>query len=410
MKDPRYYCEVIQMINFANNLILDFEKDSDRRISTICRALTVLNIVVILLNMLHVFKISTELYPTLIVSAVILLMPTLFYDILGLRSKFIRYLVLTLLVFMSGLMYSILSYHVIIMLILPVVVSCLYCERANVIYTTVLSVPVMVVSHLIAFMLKIVPDEPLVTLQGVLFYGIIPRVIELVAISVICIGITGKLQRLIAALVKKNNELYEEQQVMVGSLSELVEAQSHETGQHVKRVAAYTEILCRAMGLSEEETWKISVASMMHDVGKICVPREILHKPGKLTDEEFSEIKKHVDYGYKLLEKSPGEIMQLAAGIAQQHHERFDGRGYQNRLGGEHINIYARCVAVADVFDALVSKRCYKNSWSPEQAREEILSQAGRQFDPQITKLFDEHFDEFLKVMEDYPDATQDKL
>ena len=405
MKDSHCdYCEVVRIINFANNLILEFEKDSDRRISAICRALTVLNIVVILLNMLHVFKISTALYPTLIVSAVILLMPTLLYDILGLRSKFIRYLVLTLLVFMSGLMYSILSYHVIIMLILPVVVSCLYCERSNVIYTTVLSVPVMVVSHLIAFTLKIVPDEPLVTLQGVLLYGIIPRVIELVAISVICIGITGKLQRLIAALVKKNNELYEEQQVMVGSLSELVEAQSHETGQHVKRVAAYTEILCRAMGLSEEETWKISVASMMHDVGKICVPREILHKPGKLTEDEFSEIKKHVDFGYKLLENSPGEIMQLAASIAKQHHERFDGNGYQNKLEGEHINIYARCVAVADVFDALVSKRCYKKSWTPEQAREEILDQAGHQFDPQITKLFDEHFDEFLKVMENYPD------
>ena len=393
------------MINFANNLILDFEKDSDRRISAICRALTGLIIVVILLNMLHIFKISTALYPTLIVSVVILLMPTLFYDLMELRSKLIRYLVLTLLVIMSGIMYSILSYHVIIMLILPVVVSCLYCERKYVIYTTVLSVPVMVVSHLIAFWLKIVPDEPLVTLRGVLFYGIIPRVIELVAISVICISITSKLQRLIAALVKNYNELYEEQEVMVSSLSELVETQSHETGQHVKRVAAYTEILCRAMGLSEEETWKISVASMMHDVGKICVPREILHKPGKLTEEEFSEIKKHVDYGYKLLENSPGEIMQIASSIAQQHHERFDGKGYQKKLEGEQINIYARCVAVADVFDALVSKRCYKNSWTPEQAREEILSQAGRQFDPQITKLFDEHFDEFLKVMESYPDA-----
>ena len=115
------------MINFASNLILDFEKDSDRRISAICRALTGLNMLVILLNMLHVFKISTALYPTLIVSVVILLLPTLFYDILHWRSKFMRYVVLTLLVFMSGLMYSILSYHVIIMLILPVVISCLYC-------------------------------------------------------------------------------------------------------------------------------------------------------------------------------------------------------------------------------------------------------------------------------------------
>lgn len=394
------------MINFANNLIIDFEKDSDRRMSGICRAITGLLLIVILLNIFHVFKISSALYPTLIVAAVILMMPTLFFEILKKRSKKIRYIVLTLLVVMSGLMYSILSYHVIIMLVLPVVVSCLYCERANVIYTTVLSVPVMIISHLIAYSLKIVPDEPLVTLRGVLVYGILPRVLELVAISLICISITGKLQKLISALVNKNNELYEEQQVIVGSLSELVETQSHETGQHVKRVAAYTEILCRAMGLSEEETWKISVASMMHDVGKICVPREILHKPGKLTEEEFSEIKKHVDYGYKLLENSPGEIMRLAANIAWQHHERYDGKGYQNELNGENINIYARAVAVADVFDALVSKRCYKKSWTPIQAREEILNQSGRQFDPQITKLFDEHFDEFLKVMDDYPDAS----
>ena len=394
------------MINFANNLILDFEKDSDLRISGICRAITGLILIVIMLNVFNVFNISSALYPTLIAASVILMTPTLFFEVLKKRSKKIRYMALTLLVIMSGLMYSILSYHVIIMLVLPVVVSCLYCERANVIYTTVLSIPVMIISHLIAYSLKIVPDEPLVTLRGVLIYGILPRVIELVAISLICISITGKLQKLISALVNKNNQLYEEQQIMVGSLSELVETQSHETGQHVKRVAAYTEILCRAMGLSEEETWKISVASMMHDVGKICVPREILHKPGKLTEEEFSEIKKHVDYGHKLLENSSGEVMRLAANIAWQHHERYDGKGYQNELSGEKIDIYARAVAVADVFDALVSKRCYKKSWTPTQAREEILNQAGRQFDPQITKLFDEHFDEFLKVMEDYPDAS----
>ena len=393
------------MINFANKMLLDFEKDSDRRISGICIVITGLILIVMMLNVIHVFNISPAMYPTLILVSIILMTPTFFFEILNMHSKKIRYMVLTLLVIMSGIMYSILSYHVIIMLVFPVVVSCLYCERIHVIYTTALSVPVMIISHLIAYSLKIVPDEPLVTLRGVLIYGILPRVIELVAISLICIGITGKLQRLITALVKKNNELYEEQQIIVGSLSELVESQSHETGQHVKRVAAYTEILCRAMGLSEEETWKISVASMMHDVGKICVPREILHKPGKLTEEEFSEIKKHVDYGHQLLENSSGEVMRLAANIAWQHHERYDGKGYQNELTGEKIDIYARIVAVADVFDALVSKRCYKKSWTPTQAREEILNQSGRQFDPQITKLFDEHFDEFLKVMEDYPDA-----
>lgn len=392
------------MINFTNQLIRDFDKDADKRMSSICRIMILLMALVMLLNYLHVFKISGAIYPTLIAGIIILFIPTILYDFMDVRTKAVRYFVLTLVVLMSGLLYAFLSYHVIIMLVFPVVVACLYCDRENVLYTTILSIPVMVGSHLIAFMLKVVPDEPLVTLRGVFVYGLVPRIIEFTAISIICLSVTSKLQRLIKALVDKNNELYEDQQTLVSSLAELVEAQSRETGQHVKRVAAYTEILCHAMGLSEEETWKVSVASMMHDVGKIGVPREILHKPGRLTDDEFSEVKQHVDYGYKLLENSPGEIMQLAANIAQQHHERFDGMGYQHNLEGEHINLYARCVAIADVFDALVSKRCYKNAWEPEKARAEIVSQAGKQFDPKLTNLFDSHFNEFLAVMERYPD------
>lgn len=220
----------------------------------------------------------------------------------------------------------------------------------------------------------------------------------------LCLSITGKIQQLITALVQKNNDLYADQQTLVSSLAELVEAQSRETGQHVKRVAAYTEILCRALGFSDEETWKVSVASMMHDVGKIGVPREILQNPGRLSAEEFAEVKKHVDYGYALLQNAPGEIMQISAHIAKQHHERFDGMGYQQNLAGEQIDLYARCVAIADVFDALVSKRCYKDAWSPEQARAEIMSQRGLQFDPKLADLFDLHFDEFISVMERYPD------
>ena len=96
--------------------------------------------------------------------------------------------------------------------------------------------------------------------------------------------------------------------------------------------------------------------------------------------------------------------MQIAAHIAHEHHERFDGTGYQNHMKAEEISLYARCVAIADVFDALVSRRCYKSAWDPERAREEIVSQAGQQFDPKLTALFDSHFDEFLQVMERFPD------
>ncbi len=391
-------------MNFTKRLMKDFAVDADRRVSAICRSIIVLMVVVMILNKVGVFIISDEIYPTLLISMVILFVPTILHDILKLEVKWARYLLMTLLVLMCGLLYAILSYHVVIMIVFPVAVSCLYCDKKCVIYTYFLSVPVMIASHLIALHLKIVPDEPLVTLKGTLLYGIVPRVIELLAVTVVCASVTNRMKKLVNDLIQKNNELYEDQQTLLGSLAELIEAQSHETGRHVKRVSAYTEILCKALGLSEEETWKVSVASMMHDVGKIAVPKEILYKPARLSDEEFEEVKKHVDYGYDILSHSPGEIIQIAADIAQQHHERYDGVGYQHNLNGEDINLFARCVAIADVFDALVSKRCYKEQWTPEDARKEIMDQSGKQFDPKLTALFDEHFDEFLEVMHKYPD------
>ncbi|MCI5883677.1 MAG: hypothetical protein MRZ84_06575, partial [Eubacterium sp.] len=213
-------------MKFSNQLVEEYDNDADRRMSAICRIMTILMALVMLLNRLHVFKISNKIYPTVMVAIVILFVPTILYDILHIRSKIARYFVLTLVVLMSGLLYAVLSYHVIIMLAFPVVVSCLYCDRSSVLYTTVFSIPVMIASHLIAFYLKVVPDEPLVTLKGVLVYGALPRSIELIAISMICISVTAKIQRLIQALVRKNDELYADQQTLVSSLAELVEAQS----------------------------------------------------------------------------------------------------------------------------------------------------------------------------------------
>ena len=392
-------------MDLTNYLLRDFNTDADRRMAAICRVMIGLMALVIILNLIGIFRISTVLYPVVLFSIAVMFIPTILYDFLHLRSKLARYFTLTLMVLMSGILYAVLSYHVIIMLVFPVVVSCLYCDRSIVLYTTILALPVMVVSHLAAFALKIVPDEPLVTLHGVLLYGVLPRWIELIAISVICFSVTGKLQRLIRSLVQKNNELYAEQQTLVNALAEMVESRSRETGQHVKRVAAYTNILCGALGLPPEECWKVSVASMLHDVGKLEVSKDILQKPAKLTSEEFDQIKVHSDRGYELLKNSPGEIMHLAATIARQHHERFDGTGYPLGLKEEQIDRFAACVSIADVFDALVSKRCYKEPWPPEEARAEILSQSGHQFDPALTALFDQNFDKFLAAMRRYPDC-----
>ena len=117
-------------------------------------------------------------------------------------------------------------------------------------------------------------------------------------------------------------------------------------------------------------------------------------------------MKNHIQYGRKMLEKTPGELFRISSDIAYEHHEKWDGTGYMG-LSGTDIKLYARCVALADVFDALVSRRPYKRAWAPQEAYDEIVSQRGKQFDPQVVDAFVQNYPEFLAVVEQYPDEPE---
>ena len=202
-------------------------------------------------------------------------------------------------------------------------------------------------------------------------------------------------------VANKQLRLVSEQTIQ--SLAEIVEARSEVTGQHVKRVSEYTRILAEGLGFSEEDINTLRIASMMHDVGKVNIPSEILEKPGKLTAEEFEVIKTHVTEGERLLEKSPGHIMEKACVIAKQHHEKWNGTGYLG-MAGEDIDPAARIVALADVFDALVSKRPYKPAFEVDKAVQIIVDDRGKHFDPQVVDCFIDKLDEFVKTKEFYTD------
>lgn len=394
-------------VNFSDKLIEEYKLNANYTLAFISRIAALLMAVVMLFAYLKIFILADIIYPVMIFSIAIMMLPTLFYNVLHRNSVFLKYLFLTFLVFMCGLMYAILSYHVIIMLVFPVMVSCLYCEKRSTLYTSILCYPTIAIAHLFAFKFKFVPDEPLVTMHGVVAYGIVPRLLEFTIMVAIALSMTEKTQSLIKRLGKQNNQLYESQQAVVTSLAEMVEAQSQETGQHVKRVCEYTKILCRALGMSDYDVWLVGTAAMMHDIGKIMIPPEILEKPGKLTKEEFDIVKQHVVYGKKMLENAEGELLRISAKIAYEHHEKYDGTGYLG-IVGEDIDLYARCVAIADVFDALVSWRPYKKPWDVIDAKNEILAQRGKHFDPHLVDLFEEHFDEFLNVFHTYPDAAKE--
>lgn len=195
-------------------------------------------------------------------------------------------------------------------------------------------------------------------------------------------------------------ELEESQKEIIFTISEIAEQRSNETGQHVKRVAMYSRLLAKACGLSQKEINNIYIASPMHDIGKMAIPDDILKKPGKLTDDEMEVMKNHAHIGFDMLKTSKRDILKMSASIANEHHEKYDGNGYPRGLVGEGINIYARIVALADVFDALGSSRVYKEKWNMDSIVEFIKEERGKHFDPKIVDLFFENFDEILKIHE----------
>lgn len=199
-------------------------------------------------------------------------------------------------------------------------------------------------------------------------------------------------------------ELILQQDSISENFATILSNKSGESGNHVKRVSEYSAILAEEMGFNENEVHDIRIASMLHDVGKIMIDESILHKPGKFTDEEYKIMQQHVVYGGKLLQGVPGNIMQLGAIIALYHHERWDGNGYVHHLKGDEIPKEAQITSVADVFDALVSKRCYKGAWTIEEAYNEIVSQSGKQFAPTAVEAFQKRFEDFKHISEVYKD------
>jgi len=196
------------------------------------------------------------------------------------------------------------------------------------------------------------------------------------------------------------------QQSVISSLATVVEERDENTGEHIQRTSEYVRMLSDAMkadsryvSVSAEFLNNVQLAAPLHDMGKIRIPDAILNKPGRLTDEEYAVMKRHSAYGAEIIEKTLQVIEEedyynVAKNIARHHHERWDGKGYPDGLKGGEIPLEARIMALADVYDALVSKRVYKEAFSKEKACEILREGAGTQFDPDLTRLFLKSLDE----------------
>jgi len=212
----------------------------------------------------------------------------------------------------------------------------------------------------------------------------------------------------------ENSYLYQEirktAQETVIRLAGAVEYKDYDTRHHLWRMSQYSAIIAKEMGFSPEWVETLRLAAPMHDIGKIGVPDAILNKPGKLTAEEWVEMKKHPEYGFEILSGSNNELMEMSATVALCHHERWDGTGYPRGLAAEDIPIEARIASLADVFDALTSKRIYKPSFSVEETLKLIQDESGKQFDPKVVDSFFRCLPQIIPLMETYaPRSDQQK-
>jgi putative two-component system response regulator len=181
-----------------------------------------------------------------------------------------------------------------------------------------------------------------------------------------------------------------------------------ETGMHIKRMSRYSALLGKLWGMDKEEEELLLYASPLHDIGKIGIPDAILLKPGKLDESEFKIMQQHAAIGGLMLddgERFP--IIKAGKIIATQHHEKFDGSGYPNAIAGDDIHIYAKIVAIADVFDALSSKRVYKDAFPLEKTLAIIEEGRGTHFDPHLLNLFFNNIDVFLEIKDALPDSEE---
>ncbi|MEA3497544.1 MAG: HD domain-containing protein, partial [Campylobacterota bacterium] len=225
-----------------------------------------------------------------------------------------------------------------------------------------------------------------------------------IELEVINSNLEDEVSRRTSEIVTLNKEIQDTQKEVVFTMGAIGETRSKETGNHVKRVAEYSKMFALHYGLSAKEADMLKQASPMHDIGKVGIPDSILNKPGRFDEAEREIMNKHAQLGYDMLKHSDRPLLKMAATVAYEHHEKWDGTGYPNGLKGEDIHIYGRITSLADVFDALGSDRVYKKAWSDEKIFKLFKDEKGKHFDPKLVDIFFDNLDDFLAVRDSLKD------
>ena len=386
----------------GNPILLENEKQANKTVAKVMGITFCIFTMVYLLNVLGVFIIKDGIMiPAYICSSVLLLLPMILTYLLKVENKYVKYVNVCSSVLFVMLISTTLTYHVVVLYVYPIAIASLYFSKKLNIFATALTVVGTSLGQLLAFYLPTLKDDNFENLYETIVWGIIPRAMVLIAVAVIFTMLCSRTVALLSKLTKSAEELSQYHKEMVMGFATLVENKDGSTGGHIKRTTMYVKLLAEELlrrggyeeVLTEEYIKNLCMAAPMHDIGKISIPDVILQEPGKLTSEEFEVIKSHADSGGRIIEETFGHLgdeayTKMAYQVARYHHERWNGKGYPEGLKRREIPLAARIMAIADVFDALSEKRCYREAMPLDKCFDIIFEGSGQDFDPVLTEIF----------------------
>ena len=386
----------------TTGILIENEKQANRIVAKVMRITFAVFTLIYLLDVVGIFIVDIGIMTMAYIGGgILLLLPTLLVNILKQEKRYIKYVNVICAILFVVLVTITLTYHVVVIYVYPIAIASLYFSKKLNILATALTVVGVSLGQILAFYLDIVTDDNFTELYRMIVYGVIPRALILIAVAAIFTMLCGRTTSLLGNLLGAQDELYLYHDEMIMGFATLVENKDGSTGGHIKRTTAYVRLLAEELKkrgfyqelLTEEYVENLCKAAPMHDIGKISVPDVILQKPGKLTTEEFERMKQHTVSGGRIIQETFGhltnkEYTQMAYEVARFHHEKWNGKGYPEGLKRKEIPLCARIMAIADVFDAVSEKRCYRDALPMEKCFEIIQEGSGQDFEPILVEVF----------------------
>lgn len=395
-----------------NKIINQNEKDANIMTGKVMGLTFVMFTFIYILNLLGIFIIDqTAMTVAYFISAALLLSPLLINKIFDPSSKWIKYLYVMLTDLFLFVVTTTLTYHVVLIYAYPIALAGMYFNKKLIKTSTIVTIILTICGQFCGFYLQWRPDYNFTTLKGLILYSILPRTLTLISFAALLQFLTKRTSKLLEEEAENYEHLALYNRDMIYGFATLVENRDENTGGHIKRTSIYVRLLAEELQkeniysdvINEEFINCISMVAPLHDIGKISIPDSILQKPGKLTDEEFDIMKSHSAKGGKIVRETFAHIgdenhREMAYKVARFHHEKWNGRGYPDGLSGEEIPLPARIMAIADVFDAVSEKRCYRDAMPLEKCFSIIEEGRDRDFDPVLVDAFMNIRDEVTQV------------